>query len=908
MKHNRTRTTILFSSVLAVGILASTISFSPLEARAVGGISITSSASVNLNDLTDAQVNAYYTGVSGLSGTTLKTTLENIIDGHHTYSYDTTPNIMRVTDRDWTLSPATPDANGYATFNLTADDPYMNLLYGQYNGVASTAYLWSADHTTIWNKEHTWAKSHGNFGETAPAGTDLHHLRASDQNNNLGHSNYDFGVVNTLTSSINDERGNPSGKVGYDATYTYDKVYEPRNEDKGDVARMIFYMATRYINYASVGEPMLRIIEGLSTSTTVTSSSTVYGEMGILSTLLAWNDSDPVSNYEIHRNNLIYNNFQGNRNPYIDHPEWVDMVYDPSYSGSGASIADGSSSVGGGTTPTADLISINVNTAGADTSYVVGESFSTSGLVVTATYSDSTTGTVSGYTTSPVNGTTLSNVGTQTVTVSYTKDAITKTASYTINVSEAPIGEFETVSITSATVPGITTASYALDPVTYTDTASSISLTYYKMMKRSSTSSDLQCQGGTFYLYNNTPMTNLASLTLTYAATPLNNFTVRVGTSSNPTSGTVITPNISGLVYTYDFSVGTFPFFVITCAINVSYVTSFEFEYGTGSTPEVTLASIEATPSASQILYAVGDTFIYSGLTVVATYSDASTANVTAYTVSSPVMTTSGTKTVTVTYLTQTDTYAIDVCALSSLSVTPTVTSVVQNATYADSGITGVATFSDGGASFTKSLIASDIVLSSVDTSTTGTKTVTATYTYNAASVSTTFTITVIAPVQSAVWAHTFTSITDFTSGATKKPYTSKLLTDSTGVTGSVTWSYVFTKAASAYYFGYDSIKGVQLGSATAPFSAIKFTSGKSFTKVTKIVVETSGATSIVGTLKAYVGSTSYQLGSTHTMTDTSTAVSFTSASGLTGTPILAWAQTSAKAIYIKSITIYTTA
>lgn len=908
MKNNRTRTTILFSSVLAFGILASSIAFSPVETHAVGGISISSSASINMNDLTDAQVNAYYAGVSGLSGSSLKTTLNGIIDDHYTYSYSQTPNIMRVTDRDWDLSPESADANGYATVDLTADDPYMNLMYGQYNGSTSTAYLWSADHSTIWNKEHTWAKSHGNFGETAPAGTDLHHLRASDQANNLGHSNYDYGVVSTLTSAIADERGNASGKVGYAAGYTNDKVYEPRDADKGDVARMIFYMATRYINYSSTGEPMLRIIEGLSTSTTITSSSTVYGEMGILSTLLAWNDSDPVSEYEIHRNNLIYNNFQGNRNPFIDHPEWVDMVYDTSYSGSGASIADGSSSVGGGSSTTATLSSISVNASGADTSYVVGESFSTSGLVVTATYSDSTTGTVTGYTTSPASGTVLSSVGTQTVTVSYTKDSVTKTATYSISVNEASGGETQTASITSGTVTGITTGSYATSAVTFTESTSNLSFTYYKMMKRSSTSADLQCQGGTFYLYNNDAMTNLASLTLTYSATPANNFTVRGGTSSNPTSGTTITPSINGLVYTYDFSVGSFSYFVVTYSTNVSYVTSFVFAYGSGSTSEPTLSSIEATPSSSEILFAVGDTFTYSGLSVVVTYSDASTETVTGYSVSSPSMSSSGTKTVTVTYLTVTDTYTIDVCALSSLAVTPTVISVIKNATYSDPGITGVATFSDGSASFTKSLTAANIVLSSFDTSTTGSKTVTATYTYLSASVSTTFTVTVTAPVESAVWGHTFTAITDFTSAATKKPYTSKSLSDSTSVTGAVTWTYSFTKSGSSYYAGYDSTKGVQLGSSTAPYSAIKLTSGKSFTKVTKIVVETSGATSVVGTLKAYVGSTSYQLGSTYTLTATSTAVTFTSASGLTGTPILAWAQTSAKALYIKSITIYTTA
>ena len=907
MQHNRTVYKVFFSTFFAFGVIASTLISSPQKAQALGGTAIASATSVNLNNLSDTEVNAYYSGVSGLSGTELKTTLNGIIDNHYYYSYDKTPNIMRVTDRDWDLSPVTPDANGYATFNLLEDDPYMNLLYGQYNGVASTAYLWSADHSTIWNKEHTWAKSHGNFGETAPAGTDLHHLRASDQANNLGHSNYDFGNVATLTSTINDERGNASGKVGYAAGYTADKVYEPRNEDKGDVARMVFYMATRYITYASVGQPMLRIIDDLSLSITVTSSSTVYGEMGILSTLLEWNDSDPVSNYEIHRNNLIYLNFQGNRNPYIDHPEWIDMVYDPSYSGSGASIANGSSSVGGGTVPAAALTAISLDTSSAQVDYQVGDVFSTAGLMVTAHYDDGTSGTISEYTTTPVAGTTLNSLGNQVITVTYTKETITKTATYEISVVEgAPITTNQTT-ITSSSVPGITTASYATSPVTYSDPTSSLSFTYYKMMKRSSTSSDLQCQGGTFYLYNNDPMTNLVSLTLTYATTPTNNFTVRGGTSVNPLAGTIITPSIDGLVYTYDFTNGSFSHFVVRYATNVSYVTSFVFSYGSNSSSEVTLASIEAIPASDEILYAVGETFSYANLLVIATYTNASSEYVTGYIVEGPVMTSSGSKNVLVTYQDVSDVYEINVCALNSLSVTPSVTTVVKGTTYDDPAITGTATFSNDTCDFVKEFNASAIVLSTIDTTTTGSKIVTATYTYLSASISTNFIVDVIDPVQSAVWSHNFTSISDFTSAATKKPLSSKVLSDATGITGSVNWRYAFTAATRSYYAGYDSIKGVQLGSASAPYKAIKLTASVSFANVTKIVVETSGAASIVGTLKAYVGSTSYQLGTTYTLTDSNTAVSFENVNGLSGTPILAWAQTSSKALYIKSITIYTT-
>ncbi|MFA5235739.1 MAG: endonuclease, partial [Bacilli bacterium] len=386
-------------------------------------------------NLTDAQVNAYYTGVSGLSGTALKTELNDIIKGHTSFSYDSeTPYIMKITDRDWTLSPL-----GTTTNYSFSDDPYMNLMYGGYNGVEGTAYKWSADHSAIWNKEHTWAKSHGNFGETAPAGTDLHHLRAADQGLNNYHSNYDFGNVGSGSVSRPDERGNPN--MGYNGTpvgFSSGTVFEPHDMYKGDVARMIFYMATRYITYSSTGNPKLRLVEYLTG--TVTSSASVYGEMGLLSHYLEWNELDPVDAYEIHRNNLIDRNFQHNRNPYIDHPEWARIVYDADYSGSGATIASETSSVGTNPawqTSASPLASISVNAEGAKTSYALNETLNTSGLVVTAHYEDMTSRAVTGFTTSPTHGSVLSTSGNTTITVSYTEESVTKTTSYSVAVSES---------------------------------------------------------------------------------------------------------------------------------------------------------------------------------------------------------------------------------------------------------------------------------------------------------------------------------------------------------------------------------------------------------------------------------------------------------------------------------------
>ena len=394
---------------------------------------------ITTTNWTDTQVHGYYDDfvTEGMSGSTLKTALNDRIKNHTVISpYAETKYAMAIVDRDYTKSPL---ANGtsYNFTNTLTDNPYLRLMYGKYNG-STNAYQWSADHTTIWNKEHTWAKSLGNFGETAPAGTDLHHLIAADQNNNNYHSNLDFGDVTSGATNVLDERGNISGKTGYSSLSVSKKVYEPADEYKGDIARMVFYMATRYLTYSSTGNPQLRLVNSVVGGTTVTSSASVYGELGILSHYLQWNEEDPVDAYEIKRNNLIYHNFQGNRNPYIDHPEWADIVFDTAYSGAGATIVSGTSSVGNNPAWAAasgvTLSSISVNTSGMLTTYALNEAFDATGLVVTATMSDSSTKVVTGWTTDYDGVTSFGSSGNKTVTVTYGEGGVTKTTTFTITV------------------------------------------------------------------------------------------------------------------------------------------------------------------------------------------------------------------------------------------------------------------------------------------------------------------------------------------------------------------------------------------------------------------------------------------------------------------------------------------
>lgn len=394
---------------------------------------------ITTTNLSDTAIHQYYDDfvTEGMTGSTLKTALNNRIKDHTPITpYAETKYAMAIVDRDYTKSPLA-DGTSYDFSNALLDNPYLRLIYGKYNGSAD-AYQWGADHVTIWNKEHTWAKSLGNFGETAPAGTDLHHLIAADQNNNNYHSNLDFGEVISGATNVLDERGNISGKTGYSSLSGTKKVYEPADEYKGDIARMVFYMATRYFTYSSTGNPQLRLVEGVVGGTAVTSSASVYGELGILSHYLRWNEEDPVDAYEIKRNNLIYHNFQFNRNPYIDHPEWAEIVFDSNYSGAGATIASGTSSVGNspawGSASGITLSSISVDTSNILATYALNEPFDSNGLIVTATMSDNTTKQVTGWTTDYDNVTSFGSSGSKTVTVTYQEGGVSQTTTFTITV------------------------------------------------------------------------------------------------------------------------------------------------------------------------------------------------------------------------------------------------------------------------------------------------------------------------------------------------------------------------------------------------------------------------------------------------------------------------------------------
>ncbi|WP_425434423.1 endonuclease I family protein [Lentzea fradiae] len=225
---------------------------------------------------------SYYTAACGKSGATLKSALNGIIRNQTKLSYDQVWNALKATDQD-------PNNSNNVI-----------LLYSGRSQAKSTNGGGADD----WNREHVWAKSHGDFGTSTGPGTDIHHLRPTDVSVNSARGNLDF-----------DNGGSPVAEAP--GNYADGDSFEPRDAVKGDVARMIFYMAVRY--EGNDGYVNLEI------NNSVSNGSAPY--MGKLSVLKQWHQQDPPDAFEKRRNQVIFDSYQHNRNPFIDHPEWVAAIW-----------------------------------------------------------------------------------------------------------------------------------------------------------------------------------------------------------------------------------------------------------------------------------------------------------------------------------------------------------------------------------------------------------------------------------------------------------------------------------------------------------------------------------------------------------------------------------------------------
>ncbi|WP_405783397.1 endonuclease I family protein [Streptomyces sp. NBC_00859] len=225
---------------------------------------------------------SYYADAEGKTGAALKSALHTIISKQSTVTYAQVWDALEVTDQD----PAN-----------TSD--VIELYTGK-----SVPKSSNGGDTGDWNREHVWAKSHGGFGTATGPGTDLHHLRPADVSVNGIRGDKDFDDGGTAVA-------------GAPGNYTDSDSFEPRDAVKGDVARMILYMAVRYDGGDGFPdlEPNDKVDNGSAPA------------IGRISVLTKWSDEDPPDAFEEHRNDVIYTDYQHNRNPFIDHPEWVDSIW-----------------------------------------------------------------------------------------------------------------------------------------------------------------------------------------------------------------------------------------------------------------------------------------------------------------------------------------------------------------------------------------------------------------------------------------------------------------------------------------------------------------------------------------------------------------------------------------------------
>ena len=322
---------------------------------------------INLNAVSETDIREYYADLNSLSSeertsTNLLKNLKPILRENFEYiSYANVWKAYEITDRDWALSPASETK--YGTFdsskNIITDyeygtsssdsknNPYIHAYYRDHTSTDTSIQedakikAWDDHSATGLNREHVWPQSHGfkaDSGAEGPAGTDLHHLVAADgQVNSSIHNNLPYGYAKDASSTGN-RVSTSSNKVGTPKTTSSndqgDKVFEPQDQDKGDIARACFYMIAMYNNLANESgviskfDPNLELVSFVIEDRESTGSSDTYTvTYGNLTDLLEWNKLDPVDEYEMHRNDLIYRNYQHNRNPFIDFPTWADIIW-----------------------------------------------------------------------------------------------------------------------------------------------------------------------------------------------------------------------------------------------------------------------------------------------------------------------------------------------------------------------------------------------------------------------------------------------------------------------------------------------------------------------------------------------------------------------------------------------------
>jgi len=245
----------------------------------------------------------YYDGATGKTGYDLKTELAAIIDDHSDQGYSALWNFYKIADE--------------------RTDGFVWDIYSNCDLVFDTDQDRGSGGTTEcdkYNREHTFPQSW--FDKASIPRADAHMVLPTDKKINSERSNLPYGETNGGVISSNGARKGSNSLTGYSGV-----VFEPADEFKGDVARIYFYMATRY-------EADIDDWDDNSGEADIVLNGTeqqVY-ETWQLNMLIKWHLNDPVSQKEIDRNNEVFS-YQGNRNPFVDQPDWVACIWQSNCTG-----------------------------------------------------------------------------------------------------------------------------------------------------------------------------------------------------------------------------------------------------------------------------------------------------------------------------------------------------------------------------------------------------------------------------------------------------------------------------------------------------------------------------------------------------------------------------------------------
>ncbi|KAB2957268.1 MAG: hypothetical protein F9K16_14330 [Thermoanaerobaculia bacterium] len=262
----------------------------------------------------------YYDDVDASSALQIKATLHPVIEDHQRFPYTSS-----ATDTWDILELADEDPNDVGAIL----DVYKN-----------ASYLKAGGGNDFYNREHTWPNSYG-FPDDGAGNypyTDCHALFLSDSSYNSSRGNNPYracasGCTERPTEFNNGQGGgtgtypgNSNWRSGSGSTGSW----ETWGGRRGDVARALFYLDIRYEGgtHGQTGfpEPDLILTDNPALIQTSGGVNASVAYMGMLSVLLAWHAEDPVDDVERHRNEVVFS-YQGNRNPFIDRPEWVACLF-----------------------------------------------------------------------------------------------------------------------------------------------------------------------------------------------------------------------------------------------------------------------------------------------------------------------------------------------------------------------------------------------------------------------------------------------------------------------------------------------------------------------------------------------------------------------------------------------------